>query len=77
MYGEKKMHLSKLDNLIKTMLITLSNDGNLKAERGLRMKGDIRGLELLIFIIVLVLHEKTASHHNSLPGIIGVVLKML
>ncbi len=40
------MQLGKLDNLIKTMLITLSNDGNLKAEGGFRIKGDIRGLEL-------------------------------
>lgn len=38
------MHPGKLDNLIKTMLITLSNDGNLKAEGGLRREGDIRGL---------------------------------
>lgn len=43
---ERKMHLGKLDNLIKTMLITLSNDGNLKAEGGLGIKGDVRGLEL-------------------------------
>lgn len=43
---ERKMHLGKLDNLIKTMLITLSNDANLKAEGELGIKGDIRGLEL-------------------------------
>lgn len=43
---ERKMHLAKLENLIKTMLITLSNDGNLRAEGGFRIKGDIKGLEL-------------------------------
>lgn len=42
----RKMQPGKLDNLIKTMLITLSNDGNLKAEGGLGIKGDIRGLKL-------------------------------
>ncbi len=50
---ERKMHPGKLDNLIKTMLITLSNDGNLKAEGGLRNKGRYKELRaLLIFIIV-------------------------
>lgn len=49
---ERKMHLAKLENLIKTMLITLSNDGNLRAEGGFRIKGDIKGLELFWFSLL-------------------------
>lgn len=72
------MHLGKLDNLIKTMLITLLNVGNLKAEGRVQNKGRYKKLRaLLIFIIVLVLHEKTASHQNSLSRLICVALKML
>lgn len=32
------MHVGKFDSLIKAMLITLSNDGNLKAEGELGVK---------------------------------------
>lgn len=68
------MHLG--NNLIKTMLITLSNDGNLKAEGRPRKKERYKRLRtLLIFIIVLVLHEETASHHHSLPQLISAFLK--
>lgn len=71
---ESKMHLG--NNLIKTTLITLSNDGNLKAEGRTGIKERYKRLRmLLIFIIVLVLHEKTASHHDSLPQLINVFLK--
>lgn len=41
---ERKTHLGKTDNLIKTMLITLSNDGHLKAEGELGIKSDIRSV---------------------------------
>lgn len=57
------MHLGNLDNLIKTMSISLSSDGNLKAEGRLRKKKAKRYKKLrklLIFIIsAFVLHEKT------------------
>lgn len=58
------------------MLITLSNDGNLKAEGRPKIKERYKRLRtLLIFNIVLVLHEKTARHHDSLPQLISAFFK--
>lgn len=62
---EREMHVGKFDNLIKTMLITLSNDDNLKAEGGLGVKRRHKRLRSSDFHIVLVLHEKTASYKKK------------
>lgn len=68
------MHLGNFDNLIKTTLITLSTDGDLKAEAGFGVQRMCEAQKLLVFIIILVLHEETESQPTQL---IGALLNMV